>query len=73
MRSDRNGRASSPLGWTAEDRSRAIRRLDDIALHLQSLMAIADEDGHSMLAYLITMAEVEARYVADEHRKHLNG
>ncbi len=35
-------------------------------------MAIADEDGHSMLAYLITMAEVEARYVAGEHRKHLN-
>ena len=72
MLSDRNGRASSPEGWTAEDRARAIRRLDDIAQHLQGLMAIADEDGHDMLAYLIAMAEVEARYVADEHRKQLN-
>lgn len=72
MLSDRNGRASSPQGWTAEDRARAIRRLDDLARHLQSLIAMADEDGHNMLAYLITMEEVEARYVADEHRKHLN-
>lgn len=73
MRSDRNGRAPSPQGWTSEDRARAIRRLDDMAQHLKSLMAMADEEGHDLLAYLITMAEVEARYVADEHRKRLNG
>lgn len=72
MRSDRIGRAPSPEGWTAEDRARAIRRLDDIGRCLQSLMAIADEDGHDMLTYLITMAEVEACYVANEHRKQLN-
>lgn len=72
MLSDRHGLASSPQGWTAEDSARAIRLLDDIARHLQSLIAIADEDGHHLLAYLITMAEAEARYVADGHRKHLN-
>ena len=38
-----------------------------MAQHLKRLMAMADEEGHDLLAYLITMAEVEARYVADEH------
>lgn len=71
MLSDRNGRSSSPQGWTAEERVQAIRRLDDIAQRLQSLMEVADDNGHGLLAYLINMAEVEARYVADEHRKHL--
>lgn len=71
MLSDRNGRASSPQGWTAEERVRAIGRLDEIAQRLQSLMEVADDNGHTLLAYLINMAEVEARYVADEHRKHL--
>jgi hypothetical protein len=72
MQSDRIGRAPSPHGWTAEDRARAIMRLDDISRQLQSLMAMAEEDGHHLLAYLVNMAEVEARYVAAEHRKHLN-
>ena len=71
MLSDRNGRASSPQGWTAEERVRAIERLDEIAKRLQSLMEVADDNGHTLLAYLINMAEVEARCVADEHRKHL--
>lgn len=44
-----------------------------MAQHLKSLMAMADEEGHDLLAYLITMAEVEARYVANEHRRRLNG
>lgn len=71
MLSDRNGRAPPPQGWTAEERVRAIGRLDEIAQRLQMLMEVADDDGHTLLAYLINMAEVEARYVADEHRKHL--
>lgn len=71
MLSDRNGRASSPQGWTTEERVQAIRRLDEVAERLQSLMELADDNGHTLLAYLINMAEVEARYVADEHRKHL--
>jgi hypothetical protein len=51
--------------------TRVIRRLDEIAQRLQSLMEVADDNGHTLLAYLINMAEVEAHYVADEHRKHL--
>ncbi len=49
----------------------AIRRLDEIAQRLQSLMEVADDNGHTLLGYLINMAEGEARYIADEHRKHL--
>lgn len=45
--------------------------LDEIAQRLQSLREVADDNGHTLLAYLINMAEVEARHVADEHRKHL--
>lgn len=71
MLSGRYGRASSPQGWTTEERVQAIRRLDEIVQRLQSMMEVADDDGHTLLAYLINMAEVEARYVADEHRKHL--
>lgn len=71
MLSDRNGPASSPQGWTAEERVQAIRRLDQVAERLQGLMEMAADNGHTLLAYLIDMAEVEARYVADENRKHL--
>jgi hypothetical protein len=71
MLSDRNGSASSPQGWTTEERAHAIGQLDNIAQRLQSLMEVADDNGHTLLAYLINMAEVEARYVADEQRKHL--
>jgi hypothetical protein len=71
MPTDRHGRYPSPHGWTAEHRIRTIRRLEEIEQQLSQLLVMAEQDGHETLAYLISMAEIEARYVVDEHRKHL--
>ena len=72
MSTYRIGVPPSPSGWTPADHLRVITRLNDIELKLRQLSSIADEDGHDLLVYLINMAEVEARYVADEHHRMLN-
>lgn len=53
------------------ERHRKCRCISKAIKQPCDLREVADDNGHTLLAYLINMAEVEARYVADEHRKHL--